>query len=100
MAKTKTKTYLREWRLHKELTLEQAAAAIGLADHSMLSKMETGARRYNQTILERLAVLYGTDPGSLLNRDPNAPVDEIRRIVEGLPDTAQAIEMLKLLAKN
>lgn len=91
-------TYLRAWREYRGLTLEAVAAKIGQT-HGILSKVERGKRRYNQTILERLADLYGTDPGSLLNRDPRYADDPLAKIVGDLPpeDRPKAAELLRIL---
>jgi transcriptional regulator with XRE-family HTH domain len=69
---------MREWRAHKGLTLEQAASRIGEATgsgftHSQLSRIERGEQPYSQAILEAAADAYGTDPASLLMRNPQDP---------------------------
>jgi transcriptional regulator with XRE-family HTH domain len=79
--------FLREWRESKDLTLEQVAERIGLlsaerADagpeakqltmtHATLSRIERGLIPYGQYLLEYLAEIYQTDPGSLIMRDPS-----------------------------
>jgi transcriptional regulator with XRE-family HTH domain len=82
----KQRHYLREWREHRDLKLEQVAERIALmsaeradADpsakqltmtHATLSRIERGLIPYGQYLLEYLAEIYMTDPGSLIMRDP------------------------------
>ena len=61
--------YIREWRKFRGLTLVQLGRRIGM-DHSAISKIETGKRRYNQNTLQRLAEALETTPAELLNTDP------------------------------
>lgn len=71
-------TFLRQWRKHRDLTLERAAERIGEAagtglTHGQLSRIERGEQPYSQAILEAAAKAYRTDPASLLWRDPTNP---------------------------
>lgn len=92
--------YLREWR--GDLTLEQVAERVEhLAredkflrpngkpmsmTHATLSRIERGLIPYNQVLLEILAEIYGTEPASLIMRNPtkaNAPwtvADQVRKL--------------------
>lgn len=63
------KTYFREWRKYRGLTLEQAAPRAGMSVGN-LSAMERGAQGYTQSGLEALADAYNAEPGWLLNVDP------------------------------
>jgi transcriptional regulator with XRE-family HTH domain len=63
------KTYIREWRHHRGLTLEQLAYRVGMT-HASLSRVERGLQDYTQGLLEALAAELGTDAASLLMRDP------------------------------
>ena len=63
------KTFIREWRLARGLTLEQLADRIGL-QASALSYLERGQSAYTQGTLEALAEALGTDPASLIMRNP------------------------------
>jgi len=72
------KTFLREYRKKAGLTLERAIERFveaGLDDMSeaQLSRIETGKQPYTQDFLEAAADAYGTDPASLLMRDPGDP---------------------------
>lgn len=77
-ARTYQRTFLREWRLFRHLTLERAADRIGEVtgegfSHGQLSRIERGEQPYSQAILEAAADAYGTDPASLLMRNPADP---------------------------
>jgi transcriptional regulator with XRE-family HTH domain len=64
--------FLRQWREHREYTLEQVGEAVGIS-HAQLGRIERRLQPYNQGLLEALADLYRTDPASLLMRDPSQP---------------------------
>lgn len=63
------KTYIRQWRDYRNLTLEQLAERIDMTP-SHLSMLERGLRGYTQETLERIADALQTDVASLLMRDP------------------------------
>lgn len=76
--------YLREWR--GDRTLEQVCEQIEMLaqeerylrpngkpvtmTHATLSRIERGLIPYNQLLLEILAEIYGTEPASLIMRNP------------------------------
>ena len=66
------RTFIREWRLHRTLTLEQLAERLDMTA-SHLSMLERHQRGYTQETLEALAHALQTDPASLLMRDPSGP---------------------------
>ena|SRR3990167_4661010 len=67
------KNYIREWRkFHDNLSLERLAARIGTS-HASLSRVERGLQPWNEGLLWGLAEALGTDPVSLLIRDPTDP---------------------------
>lgn len=66
------RTFIREWRTHRGLTLEQLAARLDMTA-SHLSMLERGQRGYTQETLEALAHALMTDAASLIMRDPTAP---------------------------
>lgn len=73
-------TCMRHWRLHKDqMTLEEAAEALGRAPynisttHATLGRYENGKVMPPIGVVEALAALYGTDIDSLLNRLPTIP---------------------------
>src|SRR5215211_4544728 len=69
---TRRPTFIRQWRRHRGLTLVILAERIGVS-HATLSRVERGRQDYNQGLLELLAEELGTDPASLLIRDPTDP---------------------------
>lgn len=80
------RTYFREWRESCNLSQEAAADRLQIS-RTMLSKIETGKQQYNQTLLELAAKAYGTDPASILMRNPmaaDAPWN-IENKLKGLP---------------
>jgi transcriptional regulator with XRE-family HTH domain len=66
------KTFIREWREHRQLTLEQLAERVGTT-HATLSRVERGLIPYSQAMLEALAEALQTEPASLLIRNPTDP---------------------------
>lgn len=72
------KTFIREWRKHRHLTLEQLSSRLedmgqGDLGPSALSMLERGQRAYTQQSLEALAHALSTDVASLLMRNPTDP---------------------------
>jgi hypothetical protein len=61
--------FLRAWRDHRLLRLDEAAPRVGLTNKE-LWQVETGARELEPALLKRLAVLYACKPDDLLTRDP------------------------------
>jgi DNA-binding Xre family transcriptional regulator len=64
------KTFIREWRKHRGLTLERLADRIDMTA-SHLSMLERGERPYTQETLELIADALGTTASSLIMRNPN-----------------------------
>ena len=69
--KSRQRTYFREWRKHRHLTLERAAEAAHMTAGN-LSAMERGVQGYTQAGLEALAEAYSCDPAHLLMVDPTS----------------------------
>lgn len=67
--KERRRTFFKEWRKYRRLTLEAAAERAGMTAGN-LSAMERGAQGYTQAGLEALAEAYHCDPGQLLTVDP------------------------------
>jgi transcriptional regulator with XRE-family HTH domain len=63
------RTFFKEWRKHRGMTLEQAAEVAGMTAGN-LSAMERGVQGYTQDGLEALADAYKTSTGWLLDVDP------------------------------
>jgi transcriptional regulator with XRE-family HTH domain len=73
--KTKTprrRTFFRHWREHRGLTQEQLAERLETSVAS-ISRLESGTQPYTQDVLEALADALGTDPASLIMRNPDDP---------------------------
>jgi transcriptional regulator with XRE-family HTH domain len=51
------------------MTLEAVGEVISMS-HAQLGRIERRLQPYNQGLLEALAELYGTEPASLVMRDP------------------------------
>lgn len=68
-SRVRRRTFFKEWRKKREMTLEQAAEAAGMTAGN-LSAMERGAQGFTQDGLEALADVYKTSPGWLLDVDP------------------------------
>lgn len=100
------RTYIRQWRKHRGLTLERLADRLlnddgsQILSVSMISRIETGQRPYTQDTLEALADALGTDPASLLMRDPTTE-DPIWSIWEALKpeQKRQALAVIEALSK-
>lgn len=67
--KQRRRIFVREWRKHRGLTLEQLGERVGMTQGN-LSHLERGMIPYNQDTLEALADALGTDAPSLLMRLP------------------------------
>jgi transcriptional regulator with XRE-family HTH domain len=87
--------YFREWRKHRQLTLEAAAERMGTT-HATLSRIERGKTKYTEGTLLLMADAYGCEPADLL-RPPIAPHDEFSAFVKNLDakKRQQALRILK-----
>src|SRR5947209_16656746 len=65
-------TFIRAWRQHRGLTLEQVADRLDMTP-GHISMLERGQRGYTQETLEAVAAALQTDVASLLMRDPTDP---------------------------
>lgn len=70
--RTRAKHFIREWRVHRNLTQEQLADRIHMSNTN-LSRIERGETDYTQGLLEAIAEALGTQPASLLMRNPAEP---------------------------
>lgn len=104
--RTFTPTYIRQWRNHRNLTLDQVSERL-LHLHDIritktsLSRIELGKQPYSQPILEALADVLETDPASLLMRDPSQSeaVWSIWDRIE-IPKRNDALRILEALATD
>lgn len=62
--------FIREWRKHRGMTLEELAEKTGVSDGG-LSLLERGKFSYTQPMLEVLAEALSCEPRDLIGRPPN-----------------------------
>lgn len=105
--------FLRAWREASGFTLENVAERVGIIGserldaandplssprkftHASLSRIERGLQPYNQPLLEILAGIYGTEPASLLIRDPSDP-DGLWSLWDRLPKSGRDTALVVL----
>lgn len=80
--------FIREWRKHRGLTLEQLAERVGLT-HGAISQLERGETNYTQPTLEAIAEALDCEPADLIMRRPDGPTWSIWDEVRGLPEDEQ-----------
>ena len=95
------RTYIKQWRVYRNLTQAQLASRIGISEPH-LSLLENGRRQYTQAFLEKAADALGTEPASLLMRNPELE-DPMWSVWEDLDpaqkrQAASVIEALKKVA--
>lgn len=99
------KTYIKEWRTTRGLSLRQLAARIEkepgeeLISFASLGRIEKGQQPYSQPILEGLAKALDVSPAMLLEVNPNYDgqvIDLVRHMDDDKRE--QAIKILKALA--
>lgn len=101
------KTYIREWRKKRHLSLRKLAArleaepGVELISFVSLSRIETGEQPYSQPVLEAIADALGVTVSMLLEHNPEkegAVVDLVRRMDDAT--RKEAIAFLEILAKR
>lgn len=94
------RSFIRQWREDRGLTLEQLAERLGTT-HASLSRIERGLQPYNQAVLEAIAEALQTDPASLLMRDPDDPEGMWSVWDQARPgERRQIVEIAKTLIKT
>lgn len=69
--------YLREWRLHRGLSLRKLAdrmetePGVPLMSHANIDRVEKGEQPYTQELMEAAAIALDTSVTELLTVDPN-----------------------------
>ena len=93
-------TFIREWRRHRGMTLEELAAKIDMVP-SGLSMLERGQRGYTQETLEKTAHALQTDVAALLTSAPGDAGEELRGIWDSAQprQRRQIIEIARTLTK-
>jgi transcriptional regulator with XRE-family HTH domain len=95
------RTYLREWRKHRNKTLVQVAEELHIT-HQQLGKIERGEQPHNQRLLEFLAEMYGCDETDLISRPPGSTPAEVVDLLDRLPtrDRQKAIKILEAFVRE
>lgn len=98
------KTYIKEWRQHRRLSLRQLAARMEiepgteLISFASLGRIEKGQQPYSQPVLEALAIALNCEPWDLLHNDPGK-TGELVEMVRDLTDEQrrQAVAIIRAL---
>ena len=98
------KHYIRDWRLHRNLSLRRLAdrmesePGVELISHASLGRIETGQQPYSEPILEALSVALDVPVAHLISRKPG-PDAEIVALFDKLNESqkTQALAVLKAI---
>ena len=95
-AKVKPRAYLREWRIHQGLTLQDVADRMGGYHRSQVSQWETGGRGLSENRILQYCEAIGADV-SQIYRLPDA--QSLDALLEGATpeQKSKAYLMVKLL---
>lgn len=90
--------FLKEWREHRDLTLERLAERVG-TDKGTLSKWENAKRAINTDILSELAYALNCEPADLY-RHPDLP--SANDLLRAAPEDVrrQAIAVISALVNS
>lgn len=88
--------FLREWRIHRNLTQQRLADRVSLSK-PFISEMERGKKGYSQETLEALAEALMCEPVDLIMRDPTSP-DPIWSVWDRVPQAKKNQALLVLAA--
>ena len=96
-AKQRGATFIRAWRKHRDMSLEQAVERLELEvgfpfSKGQLSRVERGEQPYAQDLLEALATIYRCEPADLIMRDPEAS-----EAIWSIWDQLQPVQRLQLV---
>lgn len=102
------KTYIREWREYRGLSLRRLADRIELGgpdetiSHASLGRIEKGQQPYSQPILEALAEALNVDAADLISKDPTkeGEVIDLMRLIDSSGNRDMAIRLLKSMANG
>lgn len=98
------KTYIREWREYRGLSLRRLADRLELSgpdetiSHASIGRIENGQQPYSQPVLEAIAAALNVSVTDLLGVDPmkEGEVVDLMRMIND-KNRAQAIRVLKAL---
>ncbi|SDT96673.1 helix-turn-helix domain-containing protein [Stappia sp. ES.058] len=102
------RTYIREWRKKRGLTLQQLADRLEvepggdlLVSYASLSRIETGNQPYSQPIIEAIARALNVSVSMLLEAHPERQ-GEVVDLFNHIPPErqAEAIQILRVLANT
>ncbi len=98
--KTSRPHFIKSWRKHRNLTLEQLAERLEVTAGT-LSQLERGNTQYTQPMLEALAIALNCEPSDLINRDPKTSAG-IMLVWDKIPESARAtaLAVLSQFAKS
>lgn len=99
--KPRPEHFLREWRHYRQMSQQQLADAID-SSKAVIGLLENGDRRLSDKWLRKLAPALGTQPGFILDHDPNDVPTDILDIWANIPEESrpQAERMLRALART
>jgi transcriptional regulator with XRE-family HTH domain len=92
----RSRPFIRDWRLHRNLTQEQLAEKVGTSK-GHVSRIETGERPYTQQFLESCARVLGCQPADLIARNPEDP-EGLWSVWEGIPPAQRDLALAVLRA--
>lgn len=92
--------HLSAWREFRKMTQAELGEAVGTTG-SVISLLESGDRRLSDKWLRRLAPALRTNPGALLEHDPNTLPTNILEVWADIPDERkeQALSILQTFRK-
>jgi transcriptional regulator with XRE-family HTH domain len=93
--------FLREWRKFRKMTQDELAAAVDTSK-STISDMESGRLQVSPKWLRRFAPVLKTQPGYILDHDPNELNTDVLDIWSHIDkdDREQAIRVLRSFVRT
>jgi transcriptional regulator with XRE-family HTH domain len=96
---TRRPTFIRAWRKHRNLRLEDVAERVGVTIGA-LSQLERGEVAYTQPMVEALAEVMSCEPADLISRPPETetPITQVWSQIP-IPDRDRALAVLQAFTK-
>jgi len=85
MTKVMSKNYFKAWREHRGLTQVQAAELAGMSQ-PVLTRIESGARKFDASHLTKLAIAYRCSEWELIGRHPGEDRSNVLDTWARIPD--------------